>query len=148
MYKRVRQKLDSKPSRPLVIFAWAFIGIISLLTLVSAIANTRMQQESNALGDNVSLTPSPRIFSVIIPSSSLPGSEVIIRGGKFGSRGQVCFRFLETEEPSACPYQFNVLVWTAGSIRAQIPEIEKGEGTLWVIMGEGRKSNEVDFIIE
>jgi len=146
MYKRVRKKLDSKPPRPLVIFAWAFIGIISLLTLVSAIANTRMQQESKALGDNVSLMPSPRIFSVIIPSSSSPGKEVIIRGGKFGSRGRVCFRFLP--EAGTCPHQFEILVWTSGSIRAQIPEIEKGEGKLWMIMGEGVRSNEFDFTIE
>lgn len=148
MFENFRRKLDSSPPRALVIFAWVWIFLVFLFATGVLVTNHRVQQEGSALGEN-NIPPSPRIFSVIVPSEASPGNEVIIRGGKFGSRGQVCFRLSqEIEEPSTCPHQFDVLVWTSGSIRAQIPEIEKGEGTLWVVMGEGEKSNEVNFVIE
>jgi len=43
---------------------------------------------------------------------------------------------------------FEVLVWTSSTIRAKIPEVNKGEGVLWVVIGEGRRGNEISFTIE
>lgn len=152
MFNNFRKKfLETPPPRALVIFTWIYIFVVLSFALIVTFLDHQGYpgQSEPARGVESKVSPSPYIYSVIVPSTASPGNEIIIRGGKFGSRGQVCFRFSkETEVVSACPHQFEVLVWTSGSIRAQIPQIEKGEGMLWVVMGEGGKSNEVSFAIE
>lgn len=152
MFNNFRKEiLETPPPRALVIFTWIYIFVVlSFALIVTFLDHQGYQGQSEpARGVENKVSLSPYIYSVIVPLTSSPGNEIIIRGGKFGSRGQVCFRLLqEQEESSVCPYQFEVLVWTSGSIRAKIPEIGNGEGKLWVVMGEGGKSNEVSFSIE
>ena len=82
---------------------------------------------------------SPRILRVI-PESASPGDEVVIRGGKFGSRGKACFR--------SCSSEFEILSWTSASIRARVANVAPGSGELWVVDGQDMESSKISFEVE
>lgn len=120
--------------------AGLILGVITGSMATSSYLSLTNEQTGISGTQSVStFSTTPRIFRVI-PESASPGDEIVIRGGKFGSRGKVCFR--------NCSSEFEVLSWTSGSVRARVSQVATGSGELWVVDGQGMESSEISFEVE
>lgn len=116
------------------------LGVISgvgLVLLSNSFVNQSVVESSSVEAAKLPLTP--RIFRVT-PEKALVGEEIIIRGGRFISKGKVCFRSCDTE--------FEVIGWSSQSIKARVTNVSPGMGDLWLIDGEGNESSRISFEVE